>query len=169
MNQSPRKPPLVKILGIDPGTHRVGFGVIELEGQKLSPVSFNTLEYTAPSHGDRLVSLEKDISTLLEQHQPHAVAMERIFFAQNKTTALSVSEARGVISLCIARARIPLLEFTPSQVKQAVASHGQADKRQVTHMVKLLLRITDSIAYDDTTDALAVAICGASAYRPERR
>ncbi|MEK7600641.1 MAG: crossover junction endodeoxyribonuclease RuvC [Patescibacteria group bacterium] len=160
---------MVRILGIDPGTHRVGFGVVELEGQRLAPIAFDTLEYTLPSHGERLVALEKDVVALLKRHQPHAVAMERLFFAQNKTTALSVSEARGVISLCVARRKLQLLEFTPSQVKLAVASHGQADKRQVTHMVKLLLHITSPIAHDDTTDALAVAICGVSAYRPQHR
>ncbi|WKZ26906.1 MAG: crossover junction endodeoxyribonuclease RuvC [Candidatus Paceibacterota bacterium] len=169
LSHAARRPSLVRILGIDPGTHRIGFGVIELEGQRLSPLAFNTLEYTASSHGDRLVALEKDVEALIKKHRPHAVAMERLFFAQNKTTALSVSEARGVVSLCVARRGLTLLEFTPSQVKQAVASHGKADKHQVTHMVKLLLRITDKIAYDDTTDALAVAICGASAYRPEYR
>ena len=110
---------------------------------------------------ERLRALADALDALLRRHAPRAVAVERLFFNKNVRTAMAVSEARGVALLCAARARVPVFEYTPHQVKLAVTGYGKADKRQVQEMLALLLRLERPIRQDDTADAVAVALCHA--------
>ncbi len=151
------------ILGIDPGLAIVGYGVIEYKSPK-----FNTLDHGAiltPANTnveDRLLSIYDQLDTLIKTHKPDAVAVEELFFNTNQKTVITVAEARGVILLCCKKNGIPLYEYTPLQVKQSVVGYGRADKKQIIHMVKLLLKLENPPKLDDTCDALAIAICHAN-------
>ena len=150
------------ILGIDPGTAIVGFGLIEKEvkSQKLKPIEYGCIK-TSPkfSTAERLMVIHEELSSLLKKHKPDMVAVEDIFFFKNLKTAIKVSQARGVILLTIAEKKIAVAEFTPLQIKQAVACYGRAEKSQVQKMVKTLLGLDEIPKPDDAADALAVAIC----------
>jgi crossover junction endodeoxyribonuclease RuvC len=154
----------VIILGIDPGTAICGFGVVALEGGRLRMVDAGVVR-TPSEMGDaqRLRELYEAICSLLEEHRPERVGIERLFFQRNVQTAMAVGQARGVILLAVAEARLPVDEPTPNEVKQAVCGNGAADKQQVATMVERLLGVRLSGVPDDATDALAVAI--GSAYR----
>jgi crossover junction endodeoxyribonuclease RuvC len=119
----------------------------------------------AGSSADRLRALADALDILLRRHAPRAVAVERLFFNRNVRTAMAVSEARGVALLCAARARVPVFEYTPHQVKLAVTGYGSADKRQVQDMLAVLLGLELPIRQDDTADAIAVALCHAQGAR----
>ena len=147
------------ILGIDPGTAIIGYGVID-SNRKLELIDYGCIKTSADlSTADRLVILNKELEKLLKKYKPDAVAVEDIFFFKNLKTAIKVSQARGVILLTIAHLKIPIYEFTPLQIKQAVACYGRAEKVQVQRMVKTLLNLKDIPKPDDAADALAVAIC----------
>lgn len=150
------------ILGIDPGTAIMGYGLIKKNGQRLTPIAYGcwrtTPEMNMPK---RLQLLYESLEQLLAQYAPDMVAVEELFFNRNTTTALSVGQARGVILLSAARQNIDVFEYTPLQVKQAVVGYGKADKKQIQFMVKALLALKESPKPDDTADALAVAICHA--------
>jgi len=147
------------ILGIDPGTAIIGYGVIN-SNRKLELIDYGCIKTSADlSTADRLVILNKELEKLLKKYKPDAVAVEDIFFFKNLKTAIKVSQARGVILLTIAHLKIPIYEFTPLQIKQAVACYGRAEKVQVQRMVKTLLNLKDIPKPDDAADALAVAIC----------
>ena len=153
----------MKILGIDPGLAIVGYGVIEYK----SP-TFNTIDHGAiltPAHTnveDRLTSIYDQLDDLIKTHRPDAVAVEELFFNTNQKTVITVAEARGVILLCCKKNNVPLFEYTPLQVKQSVVGYGRAEKKQIIHMVKLLLKLDNPPKLDDTCDALAIAICHAN-------
>ena len=150
----------MKILGIDPGTAIIGFGLIEKNKSNLRLIKYGCIKTSANlSTAERLNVLHKELSSLLKKYKPDIVAVEDIFFFKNLKTAIKVSQARGVILLTIAKARIPVAEFTPLQVKQAVACYGRAEKIQVQKMVKTLLNLKEIPKPDDAADALAVAIC----------
>lgn len=119
----------------------------------------------AGTNADRLRALADALDVLLGRHAPRAVAVERLFFNRNVRTAMAVSEARGVALLCAARARVPVFEYTPHQVKLAVTGYGSADKRQVQDMLAVLLGLERPIRQDDTADAIAVALCHAQGAR----
>lgn len=150
----------MKILGIDPGTATTGFGVIEFEQGKTAL----TLDYGVVATdknlpmSNRLAILYDDLSAIITQHRPDVVAVEQLFFARNVTTAIAVGQARGVVLLVVARARLPIVEYTPLQVKQAVTGYGRADKKQVQHMVQSILHLKSLPRPDDAADALAIAI-----------
>jgi len=147
------------ILGIDPGTAIIGYGVID-SSRKLELIDYGCIKTSADlSTADRLVILNKELEKLLKKFKPDAAAVEDIFFFKNLKTAIKVSQARGVILLTIAHLKIPIYEFTPLQIKQAVACYGRAEKIQVQKMVKTLLGLKDIPKPDDAADALAVAIC----------
>lgn len=149
----------MKILGIDPGTAIIGYGVID-SGRKLELIDYGCIKTSADlSTADRLVVLNKELKKILKKYKPDAVAVEDIFFFKNLKTAIKVSQARGVILLTIAHLKIPIYEFTPLQIKQAVACYGRAEKIQVQKMVKALLNLKEIPKPDDAADALAVAIC----------
>jgi crossover junction endodeoxyribonuclease RuvC len=147
-------------LGIDPGTATTGYGLVrQLPDGSLqseaSGVITTTPEDTAP---DRLVRLYRELQDLLRAHKPDTAAVEKLFFQRNVSTAIAVGQARGVVLLALAQAGIGVFEYTPNEVKQAVAGYGSAGKRQVQEMVRVLLSLEDIPKPDDAADALAVAI-----------
>ena len=150
------------ILGIDPGTAIMGYGLIEKQGQKLLPVSYSCWRTKSDlPMPQRLLYLFESLDAFVKEHSPDVMAVEELFFNRNTTTALTVGQARGVVLLAGARHNIPVYEYTPLQVKQAVVGYGKADKQQIQYMVKALLTLAEKPKPDDTADALAVAICHA--------
>ena len=152
----------MRILGIDPGLAIVGWGVIEKHGFHSIPVACGAIR--TPAHTkieDRLVSIGRDMKTLIEKYHPEEMAVEELFFTNNITTGIAVAEARGVILATAAAAGVKISEYTPPQVKQAVVGYGKADKHQVIQMVTSILKLPAPPKPDDTADALAVAICHA--------
>jgi crossover junction endodeoxyribonuclease RuvC len=149
----------LKILGFDPGTALLGYGVVEY-GDDPVGLAFGAIDTpSAQSMPGRLLHLFEATSTLLDEHRPDAVAVEQLFFARNVTTAISVGQARGVVLLAAAQAGVQVAEYSPSAVKQAVAGYGKADKRQMQEMVRIILGLAETPRPDDAADALAVALC----------
>ncbi len=151
------------VLGIDPGLATLGWGVIEAERGRQRLVDVGCI-LTTPKQSlpERLLQIQTDMQTLLCRYRPEEIAFEELFFAKNVTTAFTVGAARGVsIAVCAAHTG-KLFEYTPMQVKQAVAGHGGAEKKQVQQMVKLLLRMEDIVKPDDAADALAIALTHAA-------
>lgn len=150
------------ILGIDPGYAIVGIGVIEHKGNR-----FRTLEYgaiTTKAGIDtplRLKKIYQEIKLLIEKYKPDAVAIEKLYFNSNQKTAIDVAQARGVLVVAAVNFDVPVYEYTPLQVKQAVTGYGRADKHQIQSMVKMMLRLNVIPKPDDAADALAIAICHA--------
>jgi len=147
-------------LGIDPGTATTGYGLVRLMPDgSLVVVSFGIIstpkEASAPA---RLATLYDELCILVNAHKPETAAVEKLFFQRNVTTALAVGQARGVVMLALVQAGIETFEYTPNEVKQAVAGYGSADKRQVQEMVRALLQLDSIPKPDDAADALAVAI-----------
>ena len=154
------------ILGLDPGTAAMGWGVIERRGTDLRRVDDGCLTTGAHvSMPERLVAVHGCVTELIELHRPSFVAVERLYFSRNVQTAMAVGQARGVILLAAAQGGVPVREATPSEVKSAVAGYGSADKEQVGRMVALLLGLPKAPTPDDAADALAVAIWGANRER----
>lgn len=155
----------MKILGIDPGTATTGFGVIEIKAGKKTALDFGVIStHKDLPMPDRLAEIYKDICALIKHHQPDQVVVEQLFFATNSKTAISVGQARGVVLLAAAQARLPLAEYTPLQVKQTITGYGQATKKQIQEMVKILLGLDKIPKPDDAADALAIALCYSSTF-----
>ena len=154
------------ILGIDPGLATTGFGVV---CEKQGEVEYLSCGYIATAKNadlaQRLLVISKSLDKLIKQYQPGLVAVESIFFAQNRTTAIVVAQARGVILATSAKHNLPLVEYTPLQVKQALTGYGRADKKQIQKIVKSVLKLKDIPKPDDSADALAIAICAAHSYK----
>ncbi|MBI5622102.1 crossover junction endodeoxyribonuclease RuvC [Candidatus Falkowbacteria bacterium] len=154
------------ILGIDPGLAITGWGVINNSSGQLRLVDFGVIRTAAgQSVSQRLNTLYRELTAIIKQFAPDRVAVEELFFSKNVKTALVVGQARGVILLCAVRRHLPLAEYTPPQVKQAVAAYGKADKKQVQKMVKTLLNLKIVPQPDDAADALAIAICAANSIK----
>jgi len=154
----------ITILGIDPGFAIVGYGVIEkdLRGN-LKPIDYGVITTHAKlSFASRISQIHNELKGLIEKYKPNIMAVEELFFYKNVKTAIEVGQARGVIILTGIQAGLSIKEFTPLQIKQAVASYGRAEKRQVQQMVKTLLNLKEIPRPDDAADALAVAICSAN-------
>jgi len=148
------------IIGFDPGLADTGFGVIEENGNRLVNICYGTIKTPAKtSLESRLETIYLAVKKLIKTHKPNLISIERLFFSRNVSTALIVGQARGVILLAAAQARIPIIEFTPNEVKQAVSSYGAASKQQIQKMVKVLLQLEVIPKPDDAADALAIAIC----------
>jgi len=159
----------LRILGIDPGYAIVGYGIVEQNGMNFSVVSHGAVTTCAKEQFQkRLKCIYEDISFLIEKYKPDCVSIEKLYFNTNTTTAIDVAQARGVILLAAVNHGLPVFEYTPLQVKQAVTGYGRAEKHQVMEMVKSLLKLKAVPKPDDTADALALAIChghyGSSAY-----
>ena len=153
------------ILGIDPGFAIVGFGVVESAGGRQKLVSCGAV--TTPAGEPlprRLVRIEDDLAQLFDTFHPQAMAVEELFFNNNVTTGIGVAQARGVILAAAERAGVPIFEYSPSQVKQAVAGYGKAEKKQVMEMTKRLLGLKAVPKPDDAADALAIALCHARSF-----
>lgn len=152
-----------KILGIDPGTAILGYGLIEQTGNRLNPVHHGCIKTSSrDALEDRLAIIYKELQEIIAEHEPDEIAIEKIFFSRNVKTAISVAQARGVIMLTAAHAKVNISEYTPNQVKQAVCGYGSADKKQVQEMVRRLLCMEKIVKPDDAADALAIAICHSS-------
>ena len=150
------------ILGLDPGLAIVGWGVIAYEKAKLRPIAYGSIQTPAGMRTEeRLRRIYDGVTELLTTYRPDSVAVEELFFTNNITTGIRVAEARGILLLCAEQAGIPLAEYTPMQVKQAVVGYGKAEKKQVIAMTTMLLSLPKPPKPDDTADALAIAICHA--------
>lgn len=160
MEQATPKPRI--ILGIDPGLADTGFGLIEETPGKLHCLAYGSIKTKKDlSLSVRIMQLEKELQDIIHKYQPDLACVEQLFFCNNAKTALLVGQARGVVLLTLVKASLPLLEFTPLQVKQAVTGYGSADKKQIQQMVKIILSLKEIPRPDDAADALAIAICGA--------
>lgn len=150
----------VLTLGVDPGTARLGYGIVQSVGQEREALTYGVLE-TGPSlpMPERLLLLHAGLREVIEEFLPTAMAVERLFFSRNVTTALTVGQARGVVLLAAAQFGIPVAEYTPAEVKQSVSGYGNADKGQMQEMVRRVLGLDHVPHPDDAADALAVALC----------
>ena len=148
------------IIGIDPGVARVGYGVLERTERYPTMLTCGCIETRSSlSQSQRLREIYESISQVLDEYNPACVAIEQLFFSRNTTSAMQVSEARGVLLLAVEQRDIPVAEYTPNQIKQAVTGSGRADKHQVQEMMRRLLRLQEIPRPDDAADGLAVALC----------
>ena len=149
----------VRVLGIDPGYAIVGWGVVEYQGNRFAPVDFGavTTDADRPFEG-RLRDVYDGVCQVIHDTKPEVLAIEKLFYQHNQTTVIGVAEARGVILLAASQAGLPVYEYTPMQVKQAVTGYGKAVKKQVQEMTRILLHLPAIPKPDDTADALAMAI-----------
>ncbi|HRN95827.1 MAG TPA: crossover junction endodeoxyribonuclease RuvC [Candidatus Levybacteria bacterium] len=156
----------MRIIGIDPGIARVGWGVVEEHGNKLKTLNFGCFETPKTDLTEhRLLAIYEFLTQLFAKYQPDALSVEELFFNTNTKTALIVGQARGVVLMVAAKHNITLTSFTPLQVKMALTGYGRADKSQIGHMVKTLLYLKSIPKPDDTADALAIAITHAFTHK----
>jgi crossover junction endodeoxyribonuclease RuvC len=150
----------MRILGIDPGTGILGFGVIEAARGKAQMVDAGVIR-TPVKQDDaiRLNTIYDELTDIIAETKPLAMSVEKLFFAQNVTTAMTVAQARGVVLLCGQQAGLEIFEYTPLQIKQAITGYGRADKKQMQEMVRIILQLKETPKPDDCADALAAAIC----------
>ncbi|MEG0751345.1 MAG: crossover junction endodeoxyribonuclease RuvC [Oscillospiraceae bacterium] len=152
----------VKIVGIDPGYATVGCGAVEFSKGAFRALAYGAIETPASEEFPRrLLQIDDELRELLERIRPQAVAVEKLYFNTNTTTAIDVAQARGVIVACAAKQGIPIFEYTPLQVKLAVVGYGRAEKMQVMEMTRMILGLEKLPRPDDVADALAIAICHA--------
>lgn len=150
----------MRVIGIDPGTAITGWGIVEDDGDELILVAGGVVKTEAGTPlPERLQIIYRDLIEIIEQWQPESSAIEELFFSKNAKTALAVGHGRGAAMLALANAGLPIAEYKPLEVKQAVTGYGGADKLQVQQMVRLLLALDDIPRPDDAADALAIAIC----------
>ena len=148
------------VLGIDPGTAALGWGLIDQTAGRLRAIDHGCLVTSADLPlGERLLAIHRLVAELIELHTPSVVAVERVFFSRNAQTAIAVGHARGVVLLAAAEGRVPVREATPNEVKLAIAGYGAADKQQVQRMVQIVLGMAALPSPDDAADALAIAVC----------
>ncbi|HEX7963326.1 MAG TPA: crossover junction endodeoxyribonuclease RuvC [Candidatus Saccharimonadales bacterium] len=153
----------MRIIGIDPGTGILGFGIIEASGPK--PLLVDAGVIRTPVHEDdaiRLQTIYEELTDIIVQTKPQIMSVEKLFFARNVTTAMTVAQARGVVLLCGQQAGLTLFEYTPMQIKQAITGYGKADKKQMQEMVRVLLQLNEVPHPDDAADALAAALTHAA-------
>ena len=156
----------MRIIGIDPGYAIVGVGAVDYRGNKFVGAEYGAI--TTPAGmptPERLRIIYSEISEVLDSYKPDAVAIEELFFKNNAKTAITVGQARGVLVVAAANRNIPIYEYTPLQIKQALTGYGRADKKQMQNMVKMMLGLNAIPKPDDAADALAAAICHAHSYR----
>jgi len=158
----------VLVLGVDPGTAVTGYGLVR-QGTRLEALEYGVIRTSSNlSLSERLLVIHEELTGVLGRHRVDLVAVEQVFFSRNVRTALAVGQARGVVLLTAAAAGVPVSEYTPLEVKDAVTGYGRADKRQVQAMVRSLLGLPSVPRPDDAADALAVAICGVHSRTLER-
>lgn len=149
-----------RVFGIDPGLARFGWAVIERRGSQACLLTAGRLTTAAGQRDSlRLRHLYEKLQTLMHELKPDHIAIEKLFFSRNVSTAMTVGQARGIALLVAAQAHIPVAEFTPTAIKQAIAGDGRADKKQIQSMLKILLRLDRAPTSDDMADAMAVALC----------
>ena len=152
----------MRVLGIDPGYAIVGWGVVEYVGNRFAPVGYGAVvtEKDTPFE-QRLVEIYEGVLDICKRYKPEALSIEKLYYQHNQTTVIGVAEARGVILLAAAQCGVPIYEYTPMQVKQAVVGYGKAEKHQVMDMTRRLLRLDRMPRPDDAADAIAIALCHA--------
>lgn len=151
------------VLGIDPGIADTGYGFVKVDGSRLECLACGSIKTSSKESLElRLLKLYQELSQLIAQYKPDEAAVEQLFFNKNVRTALIVGQARGVALLALSTAGLKIRDYTPAQVKQAVSAYGQASKKQIQKMVKLILALKELPQPDDAADALAVAICAAN-------
>jgi len=159
----------VRVFGIDPGSDRTGYGCVETDGSRHRIVQCGAI--FSPTRGtfpDKLLAIHAQLAALIADCQPHCVAIESLFYAANVRSALKLGHARGVAMLAAVEAGLPVVEYTPAEIKRAVVGYGRAEKRQVQHMVKLILGLPMPPSPHDAADALAVALCHVNSRVPSR-
>jgi len=156
----------MRVIGIDPGTATTGYGIIDSDGTNSRLVDFGCIR-TVPEDDvpERLYAIYHRLNDVLRQFAPTVMAVEKLFFSRNTSSAMQVGEARGVVILAGRQAGIPVFEYTPLQVKQSVVGYGRAQKQQIQEMVRILLQLRQKPRPDDAADALALALCHAHAGR----
>lgn len=148
------------IMGIDPGFAITGFGIVKYEGNKFSPIEYGAVTTRAGEpFAQRLLTIDREISFIIERFNPDAISVEELFFNKNIKTAIMAAHGRGIALAAGARLGKPVFEYTPLQVKQAVVGYGRAEKAQVQQMVKAILNLPEIPKPDDVADALAIAVC----------
>lgn len=156
----------MRILGIDPGFAITGYSIIDYQGNKFKLIDSGAFTTKAgESFPLRLTKIYDDLSMIIDEYKPDAISVEELFFNNNVKTAINVAQARGVVLVVGCQKQIPTYEYTPLQIKQAVAGYGRADKIQVQKMVKAILNVEKLPKLDDTTDSMAAAICHAHSAR----
>lgn len=158
----------MRIIGIDPGTGILGFGVIDVTNNKLTVIDAGVI--TTPAHtplDERLEEIYDGLASIIAETKPEVMSIEKLFFARNVTTAISVAHARGVAMLAGKKAGLLLAEYTPLQIKQTLTGYGRADKKQMQEMVRLQLSLKEVPKPDDAADALAAAVTYAQMSRTE--
>lgn len=150
----------MRIIGVDPGVAIVGFGIIDTMQHTMHPVSYGAITTTANTpFEERLLTIKKNITELIETHRPDVCAIEEVYFSKNVKTAMQVGHARGVILCCCAEQGVPIYHYAPTAIKRAIIGYGGADKKQIQFMTKELLKLKKQPKPDDVADALAIAIC----------
>jgi crossover junction endodeoxyribonuclease RuvC len=150
----------MRVLGIDPGTAITGYAVVEETAGSLQMITLGVITTPAKTPlPSRLQTIHNELKEIVAEYEPEAAAVEELFFSRNARTAMSVGHARGVILLALADSNLPIAEYTPMQIKQAVTGYGNANKHQVQEMVRMLLALSETPKPDDAADAAAVAIC----------
>lgn len=148
------------VLGIDPGVARIGWGMVKEEKNQTTVQHYGCISTDkALSFERRLLLIHRGIEKIIQKYRPDLVAIEQLFFYKNIKTAISVSQARGVIMLAAQQSNVPIKEFTPLQVKQTICGYGRADKKQIQKMIKIILKLKKLPQPDDIADALAIAVC----------
>lgn len=149
----------MRIIGLDPGTATTGYGIVDAEDGELTAVTYGTI--TTPANMQmpyRLQLIQQELQDLLTEYQPDTAGIEEVFFGRNVTTAITVGQARGVLLLTLANAGIPIGEYSPPKIKDAITGYGKADKQQVQLMVRNMLNLEETPRPDDAADGLAIAI-----------
>lgn len=156
---------IMRILGIDPGIGRMGWGVVEVQGGKVNAVDYGCIETPKEDALEkRIEALYATLSTIVAAHKPESLSIESLFFNKNVTTAIAVGQARGIVLLVAAQHKMTVTSYTPQQVKIGITGYGRADKKQVGQMIKMVLKLQTIPKPDDTADALAIAVTHAFSY-----
>lgn len=149
----------MRVLGLDPGYAIVGWGIVDGVGNRMAPVAYGAVITDKDTPFEkRLLEIYDGVLDICRRYQPQALSVEKLYYQHNQTTVIGVAEARGVILLAAAQCGVPIYEYTPMQVKQAVTGYGKAVKKQIQEMTRVLLRLDAIPKPDDTADALAMAI-----------
>ena len=146
------------ILGIDPGSTRAGYGIIDFSKNKSVYIDGGIVSVDSKDKNTRLVELERYFERIIKKYKPEVAGVERLYFVKNQKTGLEVAQSRGVLLLSVAKRGLPIFEFTPNEIKQGITGYGSADKIAVTKMVRQILKIGDIKQPDDAYDALAIAL-----------
>jgi len=152
-----------KILGFDPGSHRLGYGLIlKKSGNNIKLLKYGLIDLHEDDQKKRLYLLDKKIKDIIDDNKPDLISVEKLYFNRNKKTAMNVAEARGIILLAAGQRDIPIKEYSPSTVKQRITGSGRADKKSVFKMIQIFLGLKDFNCADDVSDAIAIAITAAT-------